>query len=182
MGLIRKGTIGIPKDRQTPIDTIDSPRKLQKFAESNGIKTCPLDVQRVAEKLDIQVLFHNFSDNEISGTLEKNDEGTWIIRVNDNHHPNRQRYTIAHELGHYCLHRHQELFFEDQIFFRGLEPTKTERQANKFASEILMPEEKFQEFLDQNITNVDELAKNFQVSTLALRVRAKELGYSGHGL
>jgi len=31
--------------------------------------------------------------------------GAEIIGINSNHHPNRQRYTLAHELAHICLHR-----------------------------------------------------------------------------
>jgi Zn-dependent peptidase ImmA (M78 family) len=180
MGMIRKGIIGIKTKSQG--DDIDSPQKLLTFAKTNNVTICPLDVKSVANKMGINVdESFELSDN-ISGILEKDENDKWIIRVNASHHPNRQRYTIAHELGHYCLHKHQERFFEDQIFFRGLESTKTEYQANNFASEILIPEDQFWQFLNEGITDVEELAKKFGVSTLALRIRAKNLGCTGHGL
>jgi Zn-dependent peptidase ImmA (M78 family) len=102
--------------------------------------------------------------------------------INAQHHPNRQRYTIAHELGHYFLHRHLQVEFQDRIFFRGAENSKEEVQANSFASEILMPEVDFRRMVREGKNKVNELSQEFGVSTLALRIRAKNLGMSGHGL
>lgn len=178
MGMIRKGTIGFQKSKTPETALIDSHEKLLKFAELNGIETCPFDVEEAAKKLGITVVHDPMLNDDISGVLKKEDDGHWAIYVNQRHHPRRQRYTIAHELGHFCLHKHQETIFEDQIFFRGLDRTKTETQANRFASNLLMPEEKFQQFLNEGITDVETLAEKFGVSTLALRIRAKDLGYS----
>lgn len=180
MGMIRKGTIGfqIRSGSATATPTIDTPAKLLNFARSNNIRILPLDTKALAEKLGIQVIYATDLKDEVSGILEKDENDRWIIRVNNKHHPNRQRYTIAHELGHYCLHKHQEKFFEDQTFFRGRGRTRTETQANRFASELLMPEDVFQRFLNEGVTDVETLAQRFGVSTLALRIRAKDLGYS----
>ena len=164
------------------ISLIDTPEKLLKFAELRELDTFPLDVEGVAEKLGILVERVALED-DISGILYKDEEDdSWVIQVNGDHHPNRRRYTIAHELGHFCLHRHLRNIFEDKIFFRGSEPSKPEWQANDFASSILMPEDKFIEMVRSGVKKVEELAKEFQVSTLALRIRAKNLGISGHGL
>lgn len=182
MGMNRRGKFGIPAKRILDADLIGTPESLLDFAAKSGISMCPLDVRSVAEKLGIHVMDDSSLREEISGVLEKDERGKWTMRVNASHHPNRKRYTIAHELGHFCLHKHQEIFFEDQLFFRGLERTTTEWQANAFASAILMPENQFQTFLHQGICDIDELAKKFEVSSLALRIRAKELGFSGHGL
>jgi Zn-dependent peptidase ImmA (M78 family) len=166
---------------QIETELINKSEDLLLFAEKQGIILCPLDVKTIAEKLNIEVCFEELPE-DISGILKKDENNKWKIKVNANHHPNRQRYTIAHELGHYCLHRYQESFFEDQIFFRGLERTRTEMEANSFASEILIPEKQFQKFLQDNINDVDKLATKFGVATLTLRIRAKELGFIGHGL
>lgn len=179
MGMIRKGTIGFRKNNDVPeVPLLDTPEKLFNFAKAQEITTDPLDVAAIAEKLGIVVKFDQSLKDDISGILEKNEDNKWVMRVNAKHHPNRQRYTIAHELGHFCLHKHQETFFEDQIFFRGLEKTRTEKQANQFASELLMPESLFTQYLNDGVTDVESLAKRFGVSTLALRIRAKSLGYS----
>jgi len=164
------------------IALIDTPEKLLKFAELQGLKVIPLDVVGVAEKFGIRVKEVSLED-DLSGILYKNEEkDSWVMQVNEDHHLNRRRYTIAHELGHFCLHRHLKQYFEDKIFFRGNDPSKTEWQANDFASAILMPEQKFRGEVRSGKRKVDELAKEFQVSTLALRIRAKSLGMTGHGL
>jgi len=164
------------------IALIDTPEKLLKFAEDKELNPIPLDVKGVAEKLGIRVEYVSL-DDDLSGILYKDKENnSWVLHVNKEHHPNRQRYTIAHELGHFCLHRHLKQRFEDKIFFRGGEPDKPEWQANEFASAILMPENKFREKVRSGVSQVEKLAKEFKVSTLALRIRAKNLGISGHGL
>ena len=173
--MIRKGTIGF--QNRTRLETIDTPAKLLNFARSNNIRTLPLNTKYLAVKLGIQVIDAPDLKDDVSGILEKDENDHWIIRVNIKHHPNRRRYTIAHELGHYCLHKHQEKFFECESFFRGRDRTRTETQANRFADELLMPKKVFQRFLNANITDVETLAQRFGVSTLALRIRAKELGY-----
>jgi Zn-dependent peptidase ImmA (M78 family) len=164
------------------IALIDTPEKLLTFAKLKGFDPVPLDVAAVAEKFGIHVEYISLEDN-ISGILYKDEENNrWVLHVNKEHHPNRLRYTIAHELGHFCLHRHLKQVFEDQIFFRGGESSKEEWQANEFACAILMPEKEFRDEVRSGKRKVDELAKVFQVSTLALRIRAKNLGMSGHGL
>jgi Zn-dependent peptidase ImmA (M78 family) len=178
MGMIRKKSFS--DDQPSQEHDFDMASKLLDHADKEGISRYPLDVEALAKSLGIEVRLENMAE-DISGTLEKIDD-KWTIQVNRKHHPRRRRYTIAHELGHYCLHRHQESLFEDIIFFRGLEPTKTERQANIFASEILMPEYEFAQAIENGITNIEQLAERFGVSSMAIRVRAKELGYAGHGL
>lgn len=164
------------------IALIDTPEKLLKFATDRGLNPIFLDVKRVAENLGIRVEYVMLED-DLSGILYKDEENhSWVIQVNEGHHHNRQRYTIAHELGHFCLHRHLKQRFEDKIFFRGGKSDKPEWQANEFASAILMPEQNLRDRVRSGVRNVEELAKEFKVSTLALRIRAKNLGISGHGL
>jgi len=164
------------------ISLIDTPEKLLKFAELKELDTFPLDLLGVADKFDIRIERIALED-DLSGILYKEKESnSWVMQINEDHHPNRQRYTIAHELGHFCLHRHLKQRFEDKIFFRGVEANKPEWQANDFASAILMPEDRFREMVRSGASKVEVLAKEFKVSTLALRIRAKNLGISGHGL
>lgn len=164
------------------IALIDTPEKLLAFAHNKGLETIPLDVKAVAEKFGICVEEVDLED-DLSGILYKDKEtSSWFLQVNKEHHPNRKRYTIAHELAHFCLHRHLKQNFVDKIFFRGGESDKPEWQANEFASAILIPEQEFRRKIRSGLTKVEELAKEFQVSTLALRIRAKNIGLSGHGL
>lgn len=183
MGMIRKTRLfGIETDDMLPIDAefITTSDGLLRFAEANEINKCPLDVKNLAEKIGIIICQKPFNE-DISGHLRL-DGDKWTITVNKLHHPLRKRYTIAHEMAHYFLHRNEEIYFEDQIFFRGLERSAMEWEANKFASEILMPETEFKRLLSEGTKGVEDLAKKFEVSTLALRIRAKDLGFTGHGL
>jgi Zn-dependent peptidase ImmA (M78 family) len=184
MAIIRKQYF-TPPDEQDPrdISLIDTPEKLVRFAELRGLSIIPLDVEGVAREFDIRIGYVSMEE-DMSGTLEKDERSnTWSISINKNHHPNRQRYSIAHELGHFCLHKHLSHFFEDNIFFRGGESSsKEEWQANEFASAILMPEQSLREKVRSGTRSIEDLAKEFEVSTLALRIRAKSLGMSGHGL
>lgn len=183
MAIIRRHNFRTSFDDSTNnIDLIDTPEKFLTFVSSKEISIFPLDVNNVATLFNVDIQYIDMDDN-LSGILTQNEEtNKWIIQVNSNHHPNRQRYTIAHELGHFCLHRHLFKVFKDQIFFRGTESNPMEWQANEFASAILMPENEFREFVKKGVTDIETLASKFKVSTLALRIRAKNLGMTGHGL
>ena len=184
MAIIRKRNFTTIESEDTnDFLLIDTAEKLLRYINVQGLGCIPLDVEAIAKKFGISVEPVSLK-NDMSGILSKNEEkNSWVIQVNKDHHQNRQRYTIAHELGHFCLHRHLKTIFEDKIFFRGGESSnKVEWQANEFASAILMPEQTFREKVRSGMKTVDKLAKEFQVSTLALRIRAKTLGMSGHGL
>ncbi|MNV69463.1 hypothetical protein D3C71_1623750 [compost metagenome] len=119
----------------------------------------------------------------MSGELRRAPNGKdWVMKVNALHHPNRQRFTIAHELGHFSRHRGGQAEFVDQNFFRNGDSSPMESEANRFAGELLMPEEVFRKYVKLFDGSIEELGKHFKVSTLAVRVRAKMLGMKGHGL
>lgn len=116
-------------------------------------------------------------DSEISGYLKKENDH-WDMVINKNHHINRQRYTIAHELAHYFLHRDKNNLFEDnKIYFRNMDKDSMEYQADSFAAKLLMPELIFKQTINSGVKNIDKLSKIFQVSTTAIINRAEELGY-----
>jgi Zn-dependent peptidase ImmA (M78 family) len=54
--------------------------------------------------------------------------------------------------------------------------------ANVFARQILMPDEQFKNDVRNGINDIENLADKYGVPTLAVRIRAKELGMRGHGL
>ena len=68
------------------------------------------------------------------------------------------------------------------FFFRGRNQSIEEIQANNFSSKLVMPEKKFREAVTQGKNSIEQLSDLFQVSSLAIRVRAKNLGFTGHGL
>lgn len=150
------------------------------FVTQYSIKDFPVDIENFAGKLGIEIRYENL-ENGISGKLEKDGE-RYIITVEGRHPKNRQRFTIAHEIAHYFLHRNLREKFEDMVFFRGVDKDSAEFQANLFASEILMPQSQFLEQIKTGMNKIEDLAQYFGVSTLAIRVRAKQLNLKGHGL
>jgi Zn-dependent peptidase ImmA (M78 family) len=156
--------------------------QLLELARRNGVETSPLDVKALLLVLGIALISIPMSD-EISGMLTLADNGKdWVVKVNALHHPNRQRFTIAHEIAHFSRHRFQQVKFEDLNFFRNGESNPMEAEANRFASELLMPESIFRDKVRTFSGSIEEVALYFMVSTLAVRVRAKNLGMKGHGL
>jgi Zn-dependent peptidase ImmA (M78 family) len=160
--------------------------------EKCGIKSAPIAVDKVAKALGAQVRYSPL-DEELSGMIYIHD-GTPIIGVNARHSPNRQRFTIAHEIGHLQLHRdliagkvHVDKQFP--IEFAGLNrDTKSasgtesvEIEANQFAAQLLMPTEFLTKALASKPFDIDdesplnELAKKFRVSRQALEFRIRNL-------
>lgn len=161
---------------------ITGPDELLKFAQAKGIQLNPLDVSRLTQSLGIIMRMQPMQGDE-SGSLKKDKKtGEWIITVNSLHHPNRQRFTIAHELGHYIKHSGLNDTFEDKVFFRNGETNNLEIEANRFAAELLMPEILFRNYTSTTSSDISDIANEFGVSSMAVRVRAKQLGYSGHNL
>lgn len=155
-------------------------KNLLDAAEKQGIQTVPLDIERLVSSFGVKVKIVPM-DDEVSGHLSLND-GVWEIAVNALHHPKRQRFTLAHELGHYVLHRWQCQRFEDTKLFRNNDSNPMEVEANGYAADLLMPEEEFRNYINNVSKSINDIADHFNVSAYAVRVRAKNLGFSGHGL
>lgn len=151
-----------------------------------GIHSTPTPVEKVAKALGAQVRFSPF-DDELSGMVHVKD-GVPIIGVNSLHHPNRQRFTIAHEIGHLELHRqmittnvHVDKNFpalmRDPASATGTE--RVEIEANQFAAELLMPRKLIEQELAGKQFDIDDdgpiegLAKKFRVSKQAVEYRIR---------
>lgn len=88
----------------------------------------------------------------------------------------RKRFVIAHELGHFELHRRKAMTFScsDTDFNEWLKTTSLEVEANHFAAELLMPESLFKKKIDSadlSIKLLQELKKEFQTSLTATCIR-----------
>lgn len=159
-------------------DLLVSVNDILKKAEESGFY--------IDNSLNIKELISSFEDIEIkydtmdiakSGSLSCVD-GKWIMCINSSHNPKRQRFTMAHELGHYILHRGKNIEFVDTTFFRSDEMDSIEYIANEFASRLLMPEDKLRKLIDEDrIKNIGELASRFDVSSAAMKYRVISLGY-----
>jgi Zn-dependent peptidase ImmA (M78 family) len=160
-----------------------------KLLETHKIESSPIQVNDIASALGIQVRYESTKD-ELSGFLLRDlSRHKVIIGVNNDHHPNRQRFTIAHELGHFFLHTQEKLHVDRgfQINLRDGNSSKgeieDEKEANLFAAELLMPFQFIQEelaaieVLDLEDDSISKLAEKYEVSTQAMAFRLSYLGY-----
>ena len=166
--------------------------RVQEILTQFGVRTPPVPVDKIAKGLGAQLRFSPL-DKELAGMIYIS-ENTPIIGVNSLQHPNRQRFTIAHEIAHLELHRHliSGKVHVDKDFpvqFAGLNrDTKSslgtegiEIQANRFAAELLMPTALLLQALAGKPFDIDdegpleELARKFRVSRQALEFRIQNL-------
>lgn len=145
-----------------------------------------VDVHKIAQQLNLKVHYQELEDAVSGMLMVKN--GLAAIGVNKHHHLNRQRFTIAHEIGHYLLHASKApVFIENLDLYRDESSSEGtdawEVEANTFAAELLMPEEVLRRlvkdihidpFFDEHI--IRRLATRLQVSPQALTVRLTRLG------
>ena len=141
-------------------------------------KTLPVPVFDLPKLLGIKLNLA-FLGSNVSGMIEKSGK-TFTLTVNALDPETRQRFTLAHELGHYMLHRH--LFgdgLDDDRAYRSTDVGKyhntqigieQEREANRFAANLLMPRETANNF---KLTgeSIESIAKKFGVSKHAMSIR-----------
>lgn len=82
-----------------------------------------------------------------------------FIGYNKNHHPNRQRFTVAHEIGHLIM-GHTSVNNNPTPENKDIE----EMEANQFAAELLMPLEFIKKDIDTGLKDVPLIAKKYNVS------------------
>lgn len=149
-------------------------RDARAIAASRGLKLVPFDVEGLASSVGLRIEYLPLA-SDMSGFLRRQN-GEWIAGINSLHHANRRRFTLAHELGHYLLHRDAGNFEDGALFRREAQFDRHESEANAFASKLLMPETEFRTLIVSRNPNIDELARHFGVSAAAAKFRAEALG------
>lgn len=145
----------------------------------------PIDVDFLADKAGVDLVYEEL-DDDVSGFLMKK-KGKVFLAVNSHHHPNRQRFSIAHELGHYFLHlkKGAEFFIDRTVYYRNTDSSEgkyqQEIEANSFAAALLMPRQMLEDELEkygEELTELDiyRLANRFGVSQQAMEFRLQNLG------
>ena len=142
-------------------------------------KGYPFDVINFGKSLGIKITESNFGhiNDKLSGLIIRQ-EGKTIISVKANEKEERQRFTIAHELGHFFLHNeYLDKGLMDGIGFlpRDGSINKIENEANNFAATLLMPELLFRELWNNKDISLSEMGQYFCVSGSAIVTRAKFL-------
>lgn len=169
-------------------DTIE--RKAQLIVRELGNDEIPVNVKLIARKLKVTIGETELPE-ETSGVIQKVEGGNSTILVNNSHAKVRQRFTIAHELGHFILSTKSGIYVDKKIFFRDsrYKPASDleEIEANIFAAELLMPTHHVKRELGRIIKNgiidiedniITPLAEKFGVSTIAMSIKLQNMGLS----
>lgn len=159
--------------------------------EAHGLKRrLPVPVEVIADKLGVLVRRQRFEADDVSGLLLREPGEAPIIGVNASNASVRQRFTVAHELGHLVLHKGKRLVVDRavRVNFRdsvsSLATDREEMEANAFAAGLLMPSATLTDELHRVVRGrnrsdnevVDVLAGKFQVSRSAMEFRLINLG------
>jgi Zn-dependent peptidase ImmA (M78 family) len=172
----------------------DPKMRAQEVLAELDVMRCPVAVDYIAQKKGITVRFMPLEEG-LSGMIFA--KHTAIIIVNSLHHPNRQRFTLAHELGHFELHM-KEIGAEvhvDKKFLAFARDAKSslgldrkEVEANRFAGELLVPQQLLIQELRGRVIDAEdealiaELADRFEVSRQMMTFRIGELVESPQGV
>jgi hypothetical protein len=136
----------------------------------------PIDLKGLADALGISVKAATLPPG-ISGEIRPDPSGSFTIKVSRHDVPGRQRFTVAHEIAHYLLHRH--LIgdgIRDDALYRSQLTSTIEAQANRLASDIVMPNAAIDRAArtaralgSENVAAL--LAEQFRVSEAAMNIK-----------
>lgn len=156
----------------------DIEEKANKILFQFGFDSIPVNVAEIAKKVNILIKYA--SSKKFSGLLYRKD-GMAFMAISNSESSVRQRFTIAHELGHFFLHPLKDTFVELRDNEKNIIRGTKEVQANQFAAALLMPrkfiEKDVQNFKDTGITKsaTEFLAKKYKVSEEAMMFRLMNL-------
>ncbi|MGB7587265.1 MAG: ImmA/IrrE family metallo-endopeptidase [Solirubrobacterales bacterium] len=159
-------TVSLAEDEhppEPPTRQLDPRAEARAAAETllaeQGVSAPPVDVVAIAEALGLQVSYSALGD--VDGELRGD-----RIRINRDHHPVRQRFTIAHELGHLRLHTSHGA------------GAVVERQAEVFAGALLVPPGLLRAAVVEQ-SDFEALRHRFEVSRPALTIALREANLTG---
>lgn len=178
-----------------PSERAEIERRATEILHQAAAFDVPVDLTKVARHLDVSVHYDALED-KVSGVLVIKGVERHAL-INGTHHSNRQRFSLGHEFGHLVLHDAEgdRLFIDTnmRVYQRVGAPTDfaysqadsstkphEEREANQFASALLMPEDLVRRE-SKNLDLSDEfdvtyLARRFGVSDQAMSIRLQQLG------
>jgi Zn-dependent peptidase ImmA (M78 family) len=176
-----------------PAEKGQAEREAQRVLQRLGVVEPPIPVERIAEFLGAELSYRPL-EGDVSGLLYRDGDRA-VIGVNALVARTRQRFTIAHEIGHFLLHKGHEVIV-DKLVHVNLRSNATvpiaspeeEREANWFAAELLMPASLVRRLAREQVGRqvlvsapdlVSTLASRFAVSPQAMEYRLVNLGLLG---
>ena len=138
----------------------------------------PVKLGAIAKCLGVKVLLSTLPRG-ISGQIAK-ENGDFVIRINRHEAKHRQRFTLAHELAHFLLHRERidadGIWSENVLLRAPNQPMQIEYEANRLASDLVIPSVQLADatadYTGPMTSEVIEyLARRFSVSTAAMEIK-----------
>ncbi len=159
--------------------TLDPEREAQQLLSTAwGSRPLPVDPIQIAQQLGIKVYTAGLDDG-VAGMFRKRPGHDPEIFINGGDSLNRQRFTAAHELGHYVKHvaaggdDWEHVDFRDALASNGTNPEEV--FANQFAASLLMPKEEIGRLKREKGYGPAALALEFGVSGEAMSFRLVNL-------
>jgi IrrE N-terminal-like domain len=144
-------------------------------------KTPPVEAGDIAREFGV-ALYRVPLGQGIAGMLKRDPAvggpSGFAIYVNSDDHILRQRFTVAHELAHYILHRDLiKSVVTDDTMYRSALPSGYETQANQLAADILMPVRLVRSYWEKGLSQ-EKIAALFNVSEQVMAIRLSGMSLS----
>lgn len=142
------------------------------------LQSVPVRLGALAKDLGVSVKVTSLKPG-YSGEISPSPDAPsgFVIRINRHEPKHRQRFTLAHEIAHFLLHRDQiGAGLKDDILYRSGLSDRREAEANRLAAKVIMPDELVNQRL-QSLKGVlkeevaQRMAEEFGVSETAMRIR-----------
>ena len=126
-------------------DAVNTAREFFKIEDFPGNFFILLEKQNYIEKYRLLLFKEDIA--KLSGFIGYGDNGISVICINYKRPIGHQNFTLAHELGHWFMHKGQNISDDDKTCSYSTETI--EKDANSFAAELLYPENLFEkDYLD----------------------------------
>lgn len=137
----------------------------------------PVKLGAIAKRLGVRVLLSTLARGT-SGQIGQED-GKFVIRINRHEAKHRQRFTLAHELAHFLLHRDRipaDGSWSENVLLRSGQPASIEYEANRLAADLVIPSAQLAEATadysgPMTSEVIEDLARRFGVSTAAMEIK-----------
>lgn len=165
---------GIWGDRGLPVDPEYICRNIR---IKRGSKDAPTKHEIRVEHIDLIKDVDDKGDTLSGCAFFDDDTDEFVVKYNPTESPNRQRFTIAHELGHVVLGHVQPGKPKKDRSLVYDKMDKDEVAANQFAAEIVIPHKLLKQYVyDEGFYRAADLARLFGVSEQAMYYRMRNLG------
>jgi Zn-dependent peptidase ImmA (M78 family) len=160
----------------------DADRAAQAILADTWNDSLPVDPVRIARLLGMDVITASLAP-DVAGALVKERGQDPSIVLNAKDSSNRQRFTCAHEVGHFVRRKESGddyEYIDYRDIFSSTGEREEERFANSFAACLLMPEEHVRRFHRKGLSDI-QMALRFDVSRDAMSFRIANLNLNGRG-